>query len=262
MLMVIDVGNTNMVFGIYREHALVGNFRMKTDTNRTSDEIGLTVDGYFNRFGLRLEEVEDVVIASVVPQVMYSLTAAVIKYCGRRPLLIGDDLDAGLTYGVESDERLGADRAVACASAIEKYGPPLIVLDYGTATTVDALDGEGRYLGGSIAAGLKISTDALYRSAAMLPRVELAMPERMLGTSTVGQMQAGSVGGYVGATEYLVRRTRAEMPCPPKQVKVVATGGFARMMADNTDVIDIVDLHLILDGMERIYYRQRPSQNA
>ena len=257
MLMVIDVGNTNMVFGVYQGRALVGGFRMMTDTNRTSDEIGLTVDGYFNRFGMRLDQVRDVVIASVVPQVMYSLTSAIIKYCGRKPILVGDDMDAGLEYGVESDERLGADRAVACVAAREKYGPPLIVLDYGTATTVDALDREGRYLGGSITAGLKISTDALYRSAAMLPRVELAMPGAMLGTTTVGQMQAGSVGGYVGATEYLVRRTKAEMPYPPEEIKVVATGGFARLIADNTDVIDVVDPQLILDGMVSIYRRHK-----
>ena len=257
MLMVIDVGNTNMEFGVYREGKLVGSFRLMTDTNRTSDEIGLTVDSYFNRFGMRLDRVEDVIVASVVPQVMYSLTSAVIKYCGRKPILVGEDVDAGLAYGIESDERLGVDRAVACVAAREKYGPPLIVLDYGTATTVDALDEGGRYLGGSIMAGLKISTDALYRSAAMLPRVELAMPGAVLGTTTVGQMQAGSVGGYVGAVEYLVRRTKAEMPYPPHEIKVVATGGFARLIADNTDVIDVVDPQLILDGMVSIYRKEK-----
>ena len=253
MLMVIDVGNTNMVFGIYRENTLTGSFRLMTDTNRTSDEIGLLVDQYFRRFGLSADQVSDVIIASVVPQVMYSLTAAMIKYCGRQPLIIGDGLDAGLVYGIASDERLGADRAVTCVAAREKYGAPLIVLDFGTATTVDALDAGGLYVGGSITAGLKISTDALYRSAAMLPRVELAMPVTVLGTSTVGQMQAGSVGGYVGAVEYLVRRTKAEMAEPDHSIQVIATGGFARLIADNTDVIDVVDPHLILDGMVHIY---------
>ena len=257
MLMVIDVGNTNMVFGIYRERNLIGSFRMMTDTNRTSDEIGLTVDWYFARFGMRPEAVEAVVVASVVPQVMYSLTAAIIKYCGHKPMIVGDGLDPGLAYGIECDEHLGADRAVVCVSAMEKYGPPLIVLDFGTATTVDALGADGKYLGGSITAGLKISTDALYRSAAMLPRVELTMPHTMLGTSTVEQIQVGSVGGYVGATEYLVRHTKKEMSYPPKKIKVVATGGFARLIADNTDVIDVVDAQLILDGLVSIYENAR-----
>jgi type III pantothenate kinase len=255
MLLVVDVGNTNMVFGIYEQDQLVGTFRMMTDTNRTSDEIGLTACQYFQRFQLDTDQVEAVVIASVVPQVMYSLTSAVIKYFDRTPLVVGEDIMPGLTYEVEgSGERLGADRSVACVAALHKYGAPLVGLDFGTATTLDALNAQGAYLGGAISAGVKITMDALFRSAAMLPHVELAQPETVIGTSTVEQMQIGVVSGYIGSMEYLIRRMKEEMPDGEK-ARVVATGGLARLVADNTDLIDVVDPQLILDGLQLLYQR-------
>lgn len=255
MLLVIDVGNTNMVFGIFRGEELVGNFRLMTDTNRTSDEIGLFLCEYFQRFGLDLTEIEDVVIASVVPHVMYSVSSAVIKYVGKTPLIIDDDLDPRLPYVVEGDERLGPDRAVADIAAIVKYGAPLVVLDFGTATTVDAVSPDGTYLGGCITAGVRVSTEALFSRAALLPRVELVKPPTVLGITAVGQIQAGAVLGYIGAVEYLIRQTKEEMGYPA--IKVVATGGLARMVADNTTLIDIVDGQLVLDGMRIIYEREK-----
>lgn len=256
MLMAIDVGNTNMVFGLFRGEDLVGSFRLKTDAIRTSDEIGLLAWDYFQRFGLRAEEVEDVIIASVVPQVMYSLTSAIIKYFGRKPIIVDDDVDPGLPYEVSgSDERLGPDRAVADIAAIAKYGTPLIVLDFGTATTVDAISKDGGYLGGCITAGVRVSAEALFQKAALLPRVELTKPATVLGCTAVGQIQAGVVTGYIGAIEYLIREAKREMGYP--EVKVVATGGLARMVADNTDLIDVVDSRLILDGLRLIYLRDK-----
>ena len=257
MLMVIDVGNTNMVFGVYEGRELIGSFRLMTDTNRTSDEIGLNAWEYFQRFQLDKSRIEAVVIASVVPQVMYSLTSAIIKYFDRAPLVVGEDLDPGLAYAVaDSRERLGADRSVACAAAIAKYGAPLVVMDFGTATTVDAVNRDGAYVGGAILAGVRITMDALFRNAAMLPRVELVQPETVLGTSTVGQMQAGVVGGYIGAVEYLIRRTKREMR-ETAPIRVVATGGLARMIADGTELIDVVDSQLILDGLVALYEQQK-----
>ena len=260
MLIAIDVGNTNMVFGIFKGEELAGTFRLKTDAIRTSDEIGLLACAYFGRFGLNTGDVEAVVIASVVPQVMYSLSSAMIKYFGREPLIIDGNVDPGLPYGVPGDERLGPDRAVADIAAIEKYGAPLIVLDFGTATTVDALSAEGSYLGGCITAGVRISVEALFQKAAMLPNVELTVPDTVLGCTAVGQIQAGAVMGYIGSIEYLIRRTKAEMGYPEETIKVVATGGLARMVADHTPLIDIVDSRLILDGLHLIYQREKARE--
>ncbi|WP_294474824.1 type III pantothenate kinase [uncultured Intestinimonas sp.] len=253
MLLAIDVGNTNMVYGIYEGETLTHSFRMMTDANRTSDEIGLLVWEYFQRFGLETGDVEDVIIASVVPQIMHTLTNAILKYCGKAPLVVDDQVDPGLSYGVESDEHLGADRSVACVAAMEKYGAPLVVVDFGTATTVDAVSRHGTYLGGCITAGVAISIDALFQKAAMLPRVELARPDTVLSGTAVGQIQAGAVLGYIGAMEYLIRQAKAEMGEPG--ARVVATGGLARMIADNTEMIDVVDSQLILDGLRILYQR-------
>lgn len=260
MLLVIDVGNTNMEFGVYRGEELVGSFRLMTDANRTSDELGLWLCQYFQRFGLELGQVEDVVIGSVAPQVMHTLSRAVQKYVGKTPLVLDEALDPGLPYvECDSDERLGPDRAAADIAAIAKYGAPLVVLDFGTATTVDALDSRGTYLGGCILAGIRVSTDALFRQAAMLPRIELVSPPTVLGQNTISQIQAGSVLGYIGAIEYLIRRTKAEMGFGDG-VKVVATGGLARLVADNTDLIDVVDSQLIVDGL-RILYQRYQARN-
>lgn len=256
MLLTIDVGNTNMVFGIFQGERLSGSFRLKTEADCTSDEIGLTACAYFQRFGLAVEEVEAVVIDSVVPPVMHALTNAIRKYFGREPYIVDVNLDPGLPYGVPGDERLGADRAVACVSALEKYGAPLVVLDFGTATTVDALSREGRYMGGCITAGVRISVEALFQKAAMLPKVELAMPPTVLGSTSVGQIQAGAVMGYIGSIEYLIRRTKAEMGYPAEEIRVIATGGLARMVAENTTLIDIVDRQLLLDGLRMLYNRR------
>ena len=257
MLMAIDVGNTNMVFGLLEGKELVGSFRLMTDANRTSDEIGLTVCEYFRRFNLSTDQVCDIIIASVVPQVMYTLTSAIVKYFGKKPILIDDDVSPGIQY--EGEDHLGADRAVSCVAAMEKYGKTLVVLDSGTATTVDQLDEKGIYLGGSILAGVRVSTDALFRQAAMLPRIELIRPASVLGQNTIAQIQAGSVMGYIGAIEYLIRHTKAEMGYGDG-VKVVATGGLARLIADNTDLIDVVDSQLIVDGLRIIYERYQKQR--
>ena len=248
MLLVIDVGNTNMEFGVYRGEELVGSFRLMTDANRTSDELGLWLCQYFQRFGLELGQVEDVVIGSVAPQVM--------QYVGKTPLVLDEVLDPGLPYvECDSDERLGPDRAAADIAAIAKYGAPLVVLDFGTATTLDAVSREGVYLGGCITAGVQVSIDGLFQKTALLPRVELVKPDTVLSTTAVGQIQAGAVLGYIGAIEYLIRHAKEEIGQP--DTKVVATGGLSRLVADNTELIDVVDPQLVLDGLRIIYERAR-----
>jgi len=255
MLLTIDVGNTNICFGIYEGEKLRGSFRLKTDPDRTADEIGLLVCEYFHRFGLEIEGVEDVIIASVAPQVMYPLTRAMEIYVGRKPLIIDAGVDPGLKMGVPGDERLGPDRSVACVAAAAKYGTPCIVLDFGTATTLDALNQRGEYMGGCIAAGLRVTADALTQRASLLPRVELARPEKVLNTTAVGHIQAGVVLGYVGAMEYLVRKAQEELGAPG--CPVVATGGLARIVAGSTGLIRAVDEDLVLEGLRLIYHRER-----
>lgn len=256
MLLAIDVGNTNMEFGVYDGDRLLGSFRMMTKNNATSDEIGLLACQYFERFGIDRTAIEAVMVASVVPQVMYTLSAAMAKYLGLTPIVVDVDVPSGLSYGpLVTDERLGADRAVACVAAMKKYGRPLIVLDFGTATTVDAVSADGVYMGGCISAGLRVTMDALASNAAMLPNVELNKPEKVLNFTAVGHIQAGVVGGYVGAMEYLIRQAKQELGCP--DVKVVATGGLARLITKHTDLIDIVDGELILDGLRMIWEDSR-----
>ena len=256
MLLTVDVGNTNMLFGIFRGEALVGTFRLRTDPAATQDQIGLLAWSYFQRFGLDAGAVEAVVIDSVVPPVMAALTGAMRTYFGREPYVIDENLDPGLPYDVAGDERLGADRSVACVAAIAKYGAPVIVLDFGTATTLDAVSRAGAYLGGCIMAGARLSLQALFQNAALLPQVELKFPDSVLSGTTVGQLQAGAVAGYVGAVEYLVNRAKAEMGEDPDAIKVVATGGLAQTAAAHSTLIDVVDPQLLLDGLRILYRRE------
>lgn len=261
MLLVIDVGNTNMVFGVYDSNRLVSTFRMTTAESFTSDELGLKVWTYFQRFGWDANQVEDVVICSVVPGVMHTLTSAMIKFFNRVPIVVGEQVSPGLVYANNSDYAThhGADRSVACVAALEKYGAPLIVLDFGTATKVDVMNHEGIYQGGSILAGIQISINALFQKTAKLPQVELAVPRRVLGMKTVEQIQAGTLCGYIGTMEYLISRSKKELGEPEGTVKVIATGGLARLIAANTSFIDVVDSSLILDGLVSIYHRYRQT---
>lgn len=261
MLLVVDVGNTNMVFGIFEQNRLLNTFRMTTEENITSDEIGLKVWTYFRRFRLKETEVEDVIICSVVPRVMHTLTNAMIKFFNRVPIVVGEQVPSGLVYANQSGYASvhGADRSVACVGALTKYGAPLIVLDFGTATKIDVMDRNGVYQGGSILAGIQISVNALFQKTAKLPQVELAFPARVLGMDTVEQIQAGTLCGYIGTMEYLIQRSKQELNEPEESVRVVATGGLARLIAANTNVIDVVDSSLILDGLRHIYCTYRES---
>ena len=257
MLLTIDVGNTNMVFGLLDGERLVGSFRAVTNSDRTADELGLTIRQFFQHLGVETDQVEDTVISSVVPGVMDLLKTMTQKYFGKRPLVIDEDLDAGIRYLEGQKERLGADRAVACAAALKKYGAPLLVVDFGTATTLDAFDAEGFYQGGCILAGMRTFADALAQKTALLPRIELERPDSFLGRGTVTQIQVGSVWGYIGASEFLIRKSCEELGCGDG-VKVVATGGLAHRVAEATDLIDVLEEDLILDGLRLIYERNRP----
>ncbi|MGN8968333.1 type III pantothenate kinase [Intestinimonas sp. HCP28S3_D6] len=251
MLLTIDVGNTNMVFSVFDGETLKGSFRLTTVTGRTSDELGMDIWNQLSRLRIKPEDLSDAIISSVVPPVMAALTDALIRYLGKTPIVVDVDVDPGLPYGVVSNEHLGTDRSVACVAAIHKYGAPLILADMGTATTVDAISREGVYMGGCITAGARISIEALFQKTALLPQVNLALPERVLSGTAVGQIQAGAVLGYIGAMERLITQAREEIDEP--EAIVVATGGLAPVIAAGTDLIDVVDGQLIPDGLRLLY---------
>lgn len=256
MLMAIDVGNTNIVFGLLEGEKVLGSFRQVTDPERPAAAIGQALRQELQTLGVQPSQVEDAIIASVVPPVMEALMAAVEQTIGKTPLVVDVDMDPGLPY--EAEERLGADRAVCCVAAIGKYGKPVIVLDFGTATTVDAVAADGSYLGGCILAGIRTSANALFGNTAMLPQIDLILPSTVLGRDTVTQIQAGSVLGAIGSAEYLIHRTKEEMGCGEK-VKVIATGGLGGLVAENSRCIDVVDGDLVLDGLRLIYERYRAT---
>lgn len=251
MLLTIDVGNTNMVFSVFDGETLKGSFRLTTVAGRTSDELGMDIWNQLSRLRIGPEDLADVIISSVVPPVMAALTDALVRYLGKTPIVVDVDVDPGLPYGVESNEHLGTDRSVACVAAIHKYGAPLILADMGTATTVDAISRSGAYMGGCITAGARISIEALFRKTALLPQVNLALPEKVLSGTAVGQIQAGAVLGYIGAMERLITQAREEIDEP--EAIVVATGGLAPVIAAGTDLIDVVDGQLIPDGLRLLY---------
>ena len=261
MLLAIDVGNTNTVFGIYRDKELIGSFRLSTTAERTSDEIGMQIHMYYTFLGLQISDTKAVIVASVVPPVMYTLINAIRKYVGVRPLVVGKDVDTGLKNCYDNPKEVGIDRLVNAVSAVKKYGSPLIIIDIGTAMTFDVIDKEGAYLGGAIFPGIKVAMEALFQKASKLPRVDIVRPEKAIGTNTVMSMQSGAVRGYVGAIHGTVHEMKAELE-GGENCRVVATGGMGRMMAEYCDVITDVDPDLTLEGLRIIYENNREKFDA
>ena len=251
MLLAIDVGNTNIVAGIFQDDKLVASFRMATDKQKSSDEIGLFMTQLLSLEGIDKSNIEDIIISSVVPPVMYSLTNACRRYIGREPLIVGQDILPDINIKYDNPKEVGADRIVNAVAARAKYGSPLVIVDFGTATTFCAIDRNGDYLGGVIASGIKISMDALFEKAAKLPRIEIVKPNKVIGSNTVESMQSGAVYGYVGQVEYIVGRIKEELGAP--DCKVIATGGLAALIAEHADSIDFVDRLLTLEGLRMIY---------
>ncbi len=251
MLMVIDVGNTNLVFGLYEGDNLTAKFRMSTEAARTADEIGLHIVEFCRHFNLPVSEVDDVIVGSVVPQIMYTLTHALQKYFNVQPRIAGEDVPIGLVNLCE--EPLGVDRALTAVGALHRFGAPLIVVDFGTATKVDAFNHERAYMGGVICPGIKISMEALFARASKLPRVEIKKPKSIIGVNTVQQMQAGAVYGFVGSVECIVENMRRDMGYP--HVPVVATGGLASLISEYASCIEYVERNLALEGLRLVSRR-------
>ena len=252
MLLTIDVGNTNMVFGLFEGKNLVGSFRISTNATSTSDEIGMQILQYYHFLNIAPENTSAVIIASVVPPAMYSLKNAIRKYLRIQPLVVGKDVDTGMVNRYNNPREVGVDRLVNGVSAVARYGKPLIIVDIGTAITFDAIGPDGAYLGGAIFPGIKVAMEALFMKASKLPRVDIAPTECAIGRTTVQSMQSGAVRGYVGALTGIIEDMKKELT---GNVRVIATGGMGRMMAEHCALIDEVDPNLTLDGLRMIYER-------
>lgn len=254
MLLVIDVGNTNMVLGVYKDTELLDHWRISTDRQRTTDEYGVLIRELFYLNDFRADDINAIIISSVVPPVVPTLDRMCQRYFGLSPLLIGPGVKTGMDIRYDNPREVGADRIVNAVAAYEKYGGPVIIVDFGTATTFCAVDAKGVYLGGSICPGIGISTEALVQRTAKLPRIELKRTDSVICRNTIESMQAGVFYGFVGQVEGIVSRMRRELDM---SARVVATGGLAVVIAPATKAIDVVEPMLTLEGLRIIYERNR-----
>ena len=256
MLLAIDIGNTNIVLGVFEGTTLGRNWRLATARERTADELGLMVSDLLERAKIATPSIDGVVLASVVPQLTGPMIEMSARYLGLTPLNVEPGIDLGMPNLYAHPSEVGADRLVNGVAAYEAYGRergvPLVVLDFGTATTFDAISAKGEYLGGVICPGIQISADALFQRAARLPRIDVRKPANVIGRTTVASMQSGLFFGYVGMVEGLVRRVREELG---GQAFCVATGGLAEVIAPETDVVDAVDRDLTLQGLRIVWER-------
>lgn len=251
MIICLDVGNTNIKFAVYDGEELKLSFRVATEHKKTSDEYGGQLLSILGNNGISASEIEGGIISSVVPPLDYTLERMCKTYLKITPLMLGAGLKTGMNLRVDNAREVGADRVVNNVAALRKYGAPCIVIDFGTATTFNAINAKGEFIGGVIAPGIKGSLDSLVNGTAKLPRVEIERPERVIGTNTVTNMQSGIVYGFAGLVEYIVKKIKREMKCD--EVTTVATGGFSEVIAKEISCIDKVDKLLTLEGLRYLY---------
>lgn len=255
MVLVIDVGNTNIVIGIYSKDRLIKSWRIATDKNKTYDEYGILINQFFNYENIEIKNIKAIIISSVVPTIMHSLEHMSKKYFGKEPLVVGPGTKTGLNIKYDNPKEVGADRIVNAVAGLEKYGGPLVIVDFGTATTFCAVSKEGDYIGGAIAPGITVSTEALFSKASKLPKVELVKPKSVINRNTVSSMQAGIIYGYAGLVDAIVSGMILELNTEVKEV--VATGGLSKLIATEAKTITKVDKQLTLDGLRIIYEKNR-----
>ncbi|WP_313528220.1 type III pantothenate kinase [Anaerotignum sp.] len=255
MILVIDVSNTNTILGVFDGEALVANWRLSTLSSRTSDETGILIRSLFNHSDISVMDIEAVIVSSVVPNVMYSLTNGIRKYLKREAMIIRSGMKTGINLRMENPKEMGTDRIVNLVSAYERYGGPAIVIDYSTATTFDVVSGEGEFVTGITAPGLQVCAEALYQKAAKLPKFEIVAPDSIITKNTVESMQAGLVLSHIGETIYMIEQIREELGFP--DLKVIATGGLAKVIDENEEIFDVYDPVLALHGLRLIYEKNK-----
>ena len=252
MLFCVDIGNTNVVMGLYEDGKLATHWRIATDHQKMADEYAMLILNLFERSGQDPATVQGVIIASVVPPLIAIFEKLSRRYFHQVPLVVGADVDTGVRVLLDNPGEVGADRVANAVAVHHKYGGPACVVDFGTATTFDAISAGGDYLGGAIAPGIGIAAEALFQRTAKLPRIELVRPPSAIGKGTVQAMQVGLIFGYIGLVEGLVARIRSELG---PEMKVIATGGLASLIGAETGVIDAVEPWLTLDGLHLIWER-------
>lgn len=263
MLLAFDVGNTNIVLGVFKNGKLIQDWRIETDNKKSADEYGMIINQLFAHEGLDVKEIKDIIISTVVPSVLYTLQHLSRKYFNCKAIVIEPGVKTGLQIKYDNPKQVGADRIVNAVAAYAKYGGPLIVIDIGTATTFCAISDKAEYLGGTISPGLKITSEALVEKTAKLPKVELEEPGHTICKNTNEAMQSGLVYGHMGMVDYIVKKMKKELGdyCgTDKPIRVIATGGMANMIASGVDCIDIVDRMLTLEGLEIIYEKNRKER--
>lgn len=254
MLLAVDVGNTNITLGVFDGENLEGTFRITTGIARTSDEYGVAIAEILKYNGITKDKIRNVIVASVVPNVMHSLLSGIIKYFDIHPVIVEPGIKTGIKVITENPRQIGSDRIVDAAGAYELYGGPVLVLDFGTATTYDLIGEDGSFISGVTAPGIRISAKALWEDAARLPEIEIRKPASILAKETTSSMQAGLIYGQIGQTEYIVEHMIKESGFD--KVKVIATGGLGGIIAKETKCIDVYDPNLTLQGMRFIYNKQ------
>lgn len=256
MLLVVDVGNTNTVLGLFEGDTLIHDWRLRTVADHTVDEYGMLIYTLYKSSKISSQDISDIIISCVVPPMLNILEPLCEKYFHLKPIIVGPGIKTGMPIYYDNPREVGADRIVNAVAAYEKFHRDLIVVDFGTATTFDYVSTRGEYMGGCIAPGLAISSEALFERAAKLPRIELVKPKVVVAKDTVTSMQAGIIFGYAGLVDGIVERMKTEVKGSPK---VVATGGLARVVAPETKTIEEVDDMLTLRGLHIIYHRNRPE---
>jgi len=254
MLLVIDVGNSNIVFGVYDQEKLIRTWRLSSDRSRTSDEYAVLLHSLFGLAGLEFSSVNAAIISSVVPPLTGVMEAISHDFFNLTPFVVGPGIKTGMPIQYDNPREVGTDRIVNAVAGYEKHNCPLVIVDFGTATTFDYVNAKGEYCGGAIAPGLAISLEALFQRASKLPRVDIVKPPHVIAKNTINSMQAGIFYGYVGLVDGIVERIIAE--CQEK-LRVIATGGLASVIAPESKTIDEVDEFLTLDGLRILYKRNR-----
>ena len=257
MLLVIDVGNSNIVFGVYKDKELIYDWRISTAKEKTSDEYGLTFEQIFNYHGIGIDEISDVIVSSVVPNLMHTLPNMSRKYFNKEPIVVGPGVKTGMNILYDNPKEVGADRIVNGVAAYEKYGGPLIVVDIGTAITFDVINKKGDYLGGVICPGIRISADALFMRTAKLPKVEIVKPDKVIGKTTIESIQSGMVYGYIGLIDYIIEKIIEETALNYNDYRIIGTGGFAQLIGNQSKYIEKMDKLLTLEGLRIVYERNK-----